>query len=148
MPDNRQLSDMKLPELKNMAKELGLRGTSTMRKPELVTAIEAAQGANESVEDTIKSSVKSSGNSEGTSADSFGVINRSSDGDFSIRRRNMGDNPILPRLAAVQRLLVRLRRRHRLNCLLAVRRLLRVFPVKTRKTETLIFETMFCAIPA
>ena len=101
MPDNRQLSDMKLPELKNMAKELGLRGTSTMRKPELVTAIEAAQGANESVEDTIKSSVKSSvkssGNSEGTSADSFGVINRSSDGDFSIRRRNMGDNPILPR---------------------------------------------------
>ena len=103
MPDNRQLSDMKLPELKNMAKELGLRGTSTMRKPELVTAIEAAQGANESVEDTIKSSVKSSvkssGNSEGTSADSFGVINRSSDGDFSIRRRNMGDNPILPRFA-------------------------------------------------
>ena len=29
------LEDMKLPELKELAKQMGLRGTSTMRKPDL-----------------------------------------------------------------------------------------------------------------
>lgn len=34
---------MKLPELKNLAKQMGLRGTSTMRKPELVATLQAAR---------------------------------------------------------------------------------------------------------
>lgn len=34
---------MKLPELKTLAKQMGLRGTSTMRKPELVATLQAAR---------------------------------------------------------------------------------------------------------
>ena len=30
---------MKLPELKELAKQMGLRGTSTMRKPELLLSL-------------------------------------------------------------------------------------------------------------
>lgn len=38
---------MKLPELKELAKQLGLRGTSTMRKPALIETIEAARSGGE-----------------------------------------------------------------------------------------------------
>ena len=31
---------MKLPELKELAKQMGLRGTSTMRKPELLATLQ------------------------------------------------------------------------------------------------------------
>ncbi len=34
---------MKLPELKELAKQIGLRGTSTMRKPELIATLQAAR---------------------------------------------------------------------------------------------------------
>ena len=34
---------MKLPELKELAKQMGLRGTSTMRKPELLATLQAAR---------------------------------------------------------------------------------------------------------
>ncbi len=34
---------MKLPELKELAKQMGLRGTSTMRKPELIATLQAAR---------------------------------------------------------------------------------------------------------
>ena len=36
------LEDMKLPELKELAKQMGLRGISTMRKPELIATLQAA----------------------------------------------------------------------------------------------------------
>ena len=36
------LDDMKLPELKELAKQMGLRGVSTMRKTELIATLQAA----------------------------------------------------------------------------------------------------------
>ena len=38
---------MKLPELKELAKQMGLRGTSTMRKPELFATLQAARSGGE-----------------------------------------------------------------------------------------------------
>ena len=38
---------MKLPELKELAKQMGLRGISTMRKPELVATLQAARSGGE-----------------------------------------------------------------------------------------------------
>ena len=38
---------MKLIELKELAKQMGLRGTSTMRKPELVATLQAARSGGE-----------------------------------------------------------------------------------------------------
>ena len=37
------LDDMKLPELKELAKQMGLRGVSTMRKTELIATLQAAR---------------------------------------------------------------------------------------------------------
>ena len=37
------LDDMKLPELKELAKQMGLRGFSTMRKTELIATLQAAR---------------------------------------------------------------------------------------------------------
>ena len=41
--NSQNLEDMKLPELKELAKQMGLRGTSTMRKPELLATLQAAR---------------------------------------------------------------------------------------------------------
>ena len=38
---------MKLPELKELAKQMGLRGTSTMRKPDLLATLQAARSGGE-----------------------------------------------------------------------------------------------------
>lgn len=43
MATSPNLEDMKLPELKELAKQMGLRGTSTMRKPELIATLQAAR---------------------------------------------------------------------------------------------------------
>ena len=43
MANSQNLEDMKLPELKELAKQMGLRGTSTMRKPELLATLQAAR---------------------------------------------------------------------------------------------------------
>ncbi|MBM6700270.1 transcription termination factor Rho [Bifidobacterium pullorum subsp. saeculare] len=47
MATSQNLADMKLTELKELAKQMGLRGTSTMRKPELVATLEAARSGGE-----------------------------------------------------------------------------------------------------
>ncbi|MBT1177190.1 transcription termination factor Rho [Bifidobacterium callimiconis] len=47
MAESQNLASMKLPELKELAKQMGLRGTSTMRKGELVSTIEAARNGGE-----------------------------------------------------------------------------------------------------
>lgn len=47
---NKNLADMKLPELKELAKQMMLRGTSTMRKPELIDVIERARSGGEAPE--------------------------------------------------------------------------------------------------
>ncbi|TCD53901.1 transcription termination factor Rho [Alloscardovia theropitheci] len=44
---NTNLADMKLPELRELAKQMMLRGTSTMRKPELIDVIERARSGGE-----------------------------------------------------------------------------------------------------
>ena len=41
------LEDMKLPELKELAKQMVLRGISTMRKPELIATLQAARSGGE-----------------------------------------------------------------------------------------------------
>ena len=41
------LEDMKLPELKELGKQMGLRGISTMRKPELIATLQAARSGGE-----------------------------------------------------------------------------------------------------
>ena len=41
--NSQNLEEMKLPELKELAKQMGLRGTSTMRKPELLATLQAAR---------------------------------------------------------------------------------------------------------
>ncbi|WEV67679.1 transcription termination factor Rho [Bifidobacterium sp. ESL0769] len=43
MATSQNIEDMKLPELKTLAKQMGLRGTSTMRKPELLATLQAAR---------------------------------------------------------------------------------------------------------
>ena len=43
MATSQNLEGMKLIELKELAKQMGLRGTSTMRKPELVATLQAAR---------------------------------------------------------------------------------------------------------
>ena len=40
---SQNLEDMKLPELRELAKQMGLRGTSTMRKPQLLATLQAAR---------------------------------------------------------------------------------------------------------
>ena len=47
MANSQNLEDMKLPELKELAKQMGLRGTSTMRKPELLATLQAARSGGE-----------------------------------------------------------------------------------------------------
>ncbi|MFR1654702.1 MAG: transcription termination factor Rho [Bifidobacterium catenulatum] len=47
MATSPNLEDMKLPELKELAKQMGLRGISTMRKPELVATLQAARSGGE-----------------------------------------------------------------------------------------------------
>ena len=47
MANSQNLEDMKLPELKELAKQMGLRGTSTMRKPELLATLQAARSGSE-----------------------------------------------------------------------------------------------------
>ena len=47
MATSPNLEDMKLPELKELAKQMGLRGTSTMRKPELIATLQAARPGGE-----------------------------------------------------------------------------------------------------
>ena len=36
---SQNLEEMKLPELRELAKQMGLRGTSTMRKPQLLATL-------------------------------------------------------------------------------------------------------------
>lgn len=43
MATSQNIEDMKLPELKTLAKQMGLRGTSMMRKPELIATLQAAR---------------------------------------------------------------------------------------------------------
>lgn len=43
MATSQNIEDMKLPELKMLAKQMGLRGTSMMRKPELIATLQAAR---------------------------------------------------------------------------------------------------------
>lgn len=40
---SQNLEEMKLPELRELAKQMGLRGTSTMRKPQLLATLQAAR---------------------------------------------------------------------------------------------------------
>ncbi|MBW3093343.1 transcription termination factor Rho [Bifidobacterium sp. 82T10] len=47
MATSQNLESMKLPELKELAKQMGLRGTSTMRKPELLATLQAARSGGE-----------------------------------------------------------------------------------------------------
>ena len=47
MANSQNLEDMKLPELKELAKQMGLRGTSAMRKPELLATLQAARNGGE-----------------------------------------------------------------------------------------------------
>ncbi|WP_101357223.1 transcription termination factor Rho [Bifidobacterium bifidum] len=47
MATSQNLEGMKLIELKELAKQMGLRGTSTMRKPELVATLQAARSGGE-----------------------------------------------------------------------------------------------------
>ena len=50
MATSPNLEDMKLPELKELAKQMGLRGTSTMRKPELIATLQAARSGGQAPE--------------------------------------------------------------------------------------------------
>ncbi|NEG55283.1 transcription termination factor Rho [Bifidobacterium platyrrhinorum] len=50
MANSQNLEDMKLPELKELAKQMGLRGTSTMRKPDLIATLQAARSGGEAPE--------------------------------------------------------------------------------------------------
>ena len=75
MADSQNLASMKLPELKELAKQMGLRGTSTMRKGELVSTIEAARNGGEApagvtvrVPKTTKRTVKKTDKPAETSA--------------------------------------------------------------------------------
>ncbi|MDN5979754.1 Rho termination factor N-terminal domain-containing protein, partial [Bifidobacterium mongoliense] len=47
MATSQNIEDMKLPELKELAKHMGLRGTSTMRKSTLVATLQAARSGGE-----------------------------------------------------------------------------------------------------
>ena len=63
MATSPNLEDMKLPELKELAKQMGLRGTSTMRKPELIATLQAARSCRC---DRASSEVRCTGRSGGS----------------------------------------------------------------------------------
>ncbi len=66
MANSQNLEGMKLPELKDLAKQMGLRGTSTMRKPELLATIQAARSGGEAPAGvTVKAAPSSVVSSEG-----------------------------------------------------------------------------------
>ena len=46
MTANQTLAEMKLVELKELAKKMGIRGISGMRKPELINALSALKTQN------------------------------------------------------------------------------------------------------
>ncbi|WP_300767286.1 transcription termination factor Rho [uncultured Bifidobacterium sp.] len=50
MAISQNLEDMKLPELRDLARQMGLRGTSTMRKPALVQTLKAARSGGQAPE--------------------------------------------------------------------------------------------------
>ncbi|NMN01207.1 transcription termination factor Rho, partial [Bifidobacterium sp. DSM 109958] len=50
MATSQNLEELKLPELKELAKQMGLRGTSTMRKPALLATIQAARSGGQAPE--------------------------------------------------------------------------------------------------
>lgn len=50
MATSQNLEDMKLPELKDLAKQMGLRGTSTMRKSDLMATLRAARNGGQAPE--------------------------------------------------------------------------------------------------
>ncbi len=58
MANSQNLEDMKLPELRELAKQMGLRGTSTMRKPELLATLQAARNGGEPPEGVTVRPVK------------------------------------------------------------------------------------------
>jgi transcription termination factor Rho len=47
---SQNIEKMKLPELRELAKQMGLRGTSTMRKPQLLATLQAARSGGEAPE--------------------------------------------------------------------------------------------------
>ncbi|MCT6811079.1 MAG: Rho termination factor N-terminal domain-containing protein, partial [Bifidobacterium sp.] len=50
MATSQDIHSMKLPELKELARQLGLRGISGMRKPVLIETIEAARSGGKAPE--------------------------------------------------------------------------------------------------
>ena len=69
MANSQDLESMKLPELKELAKQMGLRGTSTMRKPELLATLQAARSGGEAPAGvTVKAPKTKAGAAKGTAS--------------------------------------------------------------------------------
>ncbi|MCI1218935.1 MAG: transcription termination factor Rho [Bifidobacterium sp.] len=68
MATSQNIEDMKLPELKELAKQMGLRGTSTMRKPQLLATLQAARSGGNPPEGVTVRTVKKSGQGAGAAA--------------------------------------------------------------------------------
>jgi len=67
--NSQDLESMKLPELKELAKQMGLRGTSTMRKPELLATLQAARSGGEAPAGvTVKAPKTKAGAAKGTAS--------------------------------------------------------------------------------
>nr|WP_280925100.1 transcription termination factor Rho [Bifidobacterium sp. ESL0784] len=69
---------MKLPELKTLAKQMGLRGTSTMRKPELLATLQAARTGGKAPSGVTvrapKAAPKTAENKNGAESDKSGSV--------------------------------------------------------------------------
>ena len=85
------LSSMVLPDLKALAGQLGIRGTSGMRKGDLVAAIAAKQGAGA----TSPSKEPRRGSSSGANG-SAAVMLRRSGSDSPSTNGHSGGDPVLP----------------------------------------------------
>lgn len=92
MATSPNLEDMKLPELKELAKQMGLRGTSTMRKPELIATLQAARSGGEAPAGVTVRAPKSAASA--ASADSAAqVATPSADAEVAAGRAESAGKP-------------------------------------------------------
>ena len=85
MATSQNLEKMKLSELKDLAKQMGLRGTSTMRKPELLATLTAARNGGEApagVSVRVPDNSMGANNSANISADNEDVKSLNDDKDL------------------------------------------------------------------
>ncbi|RBP97692.1 transcription termination factor Rho [Bifidobacterium aemilianum] len=98
MATSQNIEDMKLPELKQLAKQMGLRGTSTMRKPDLIATLQAARNGGQAPEGvTVKAAASpASSGADTQAAEHAGRAAKSTEAGASAAPAHGADDKDLP----------------------------------------------------